>query len=70
LKDVRKRRWFKALEIAKILFEDQGYHTRYLEEIENHIGEEVNGQDYENPECQVDGKGQHTAHRVPVRQKI
>ena len=33
------RRWLKALEIAKILFEDQGYHTRYLDEIEDHIRE-------------------------------
>ena len=38
VKDVT-RRWLKALEIAKILFEDQGYHTRYLDEIEDHIRE-------------------------------
>jgi len=31
------KRWLRALGIAKILFEDQGYHTRYLEEIENVI---------------------------------
>jgi hypothetical protein len=36
VKDVT-RRWLKALQIAKILFEDQGYHTRYLDEIEDHI---------------------------------
>ena len=40
MKNVR-RGWFKALEIAKILFEDEGYHTRYLEEIENQIREET-----------------------------
>ena len=34
------KRWLRALEIAKILFEDQGYHTRYLEEIENVIRRE------------------------------
>jgi hypothetical protein len=28
------KRWQRALGIAKILFEDQGYHTAYLEEIE------------------------------------
>jgi hypothetical protein len=28
-------RWLRALDIAKILFEDQGYHTRYLDEIEH-----------------------------------
>jgi len=31
------RRWLRALEIAKILFEDQGYHSLYLESIENFI---------------------------------
>lgn len=29
-----KRMWLKALGIAKILFEEEGYHTRYLESIE------------------------------------
>ncbi len=33
-------RWLRALRIAEILFEDQGYHTRYLEEIENVIRSE------------------------------
>jgi hypothetical protein len=28
------KRWLRALNLAKILFEDQWYHTRYLEEIE------------------------------------
>jgi hypothetical protein len=28
------RRWCRALSIAKILFEEEGYHTVYLEEIE------------------------------------
>jgi len=31
---LRKKRWFRALEIAKYLFEDEGYHTKYLEDIE------------------------------------
>ena len=30
-------RWFKALEIAKILFEDQGYHWVYLNQIDQFI---------------------------------
>jgi hypothetical protein len=34
------KRWLRALGIAKTLFEDQGYHTRYLEEIENVIRRE------------------------------
>ena len=35
------KRWLRALEIAKILFEDQGYYTRYLEEIQNVIRREA-----------------------------
>jgi hypothetical protein len=35
------KRWLRTLEIAKILFEDQGYHTRYLEEIEDVIRREA-----------------------------
>jgi|GEM_PF-1244336 len=31
------KRWLRALGIAKILFEDQGYHTLYLEEIKDFI---------------------------------
>jgi hypothetical protein len=31
------KRWLKALRIAKIIFEDQGYHTLYLDEIERFI---------------------------------
>lgn len=31
------KRWLRALEIAKILFEEQGYHSLYLEGIENFI---------------------------------
>jgi len=33
----RMKNWLRALEIAKILFEDEGYHTLYLEEIEEFI---------------------------------
>ena len=31
------KRWLRALEIAKILFEEEGYHSLYLEGIENFI---------------------------------
>ena len=31
---LRKKRWFRALEIAECLFEDEGYHTEYLRDIE------------------------------------
>jgi hypothetical protein len=32
-----KRGWLRALEIAKILFEDQGYHCLFLEGIEKSL---------------------------------
>jgi hypothetical protein len=31
------KRWLRAIDIAKCLFEEEGYHIRYLEEIENLI---------------------------------
>jgi len=31
---LRKKRWFRALEIAECLFDDEGYHTEYLKDIE------------------------------------
>ncbi len=31
---LRRKRWFRALEIAECLFEDEGYHTEYLRDIE------------------------------------
>ena len=31
------KRWLRALEIAKAMFFFEGYHTRYLEEIEDYI---------------------------------
>ena len=34
---LKEKRWLRALEIAKCLFEDEGYHTLYLEEIEEFI---------------------------------
>ena len=33
------RRWFRAIAIAKVLFEVEGYHCLYLEEIEEFIKE-------------------------------
>jgi hypothetical protein len=35
------RRWLKALRIAKIIFEDQGYHTHYLDEVERIIKRKI-----------------------------
>lgn len=34
-------RWLKAIKIAKILFEEEGYHVRYLQEIEGLIKEKM-----------------------------
>ena len=53
---VKKRRWLKALEIAKVLFEDEGYHTEYLEEIESHIRKEDKDEDDLRGETKVAGK--------------
>ena len=33
------RRCLRAIDIAKILFEYEGYHTRYLENLENSLKE-------------------------------
>jgi hypothetical protein len=35
--ELQKRRWLRALEIAKVLFYDQGYFDDYLCEIEQFI---------------------------------
>ena len=32
-----EKRWLKALKIAKIIFEDQGYPTHYLDEVERFV---------------------------------
>jgi len=44
---INKRRgvmnnWLRALSIAKILMEEEGYHTLYLEELETYIKEKQN----------------------------
>jgi len=33
----RKKHWLDALRIARILFEDEGYHVRYLKDLESFI---------------------------------
>ena len=35
----RKNRWFRALKIAECLFEDEGYHTEYLEDSKDFLKE-------------------------------
>ena len=35
------RRWLKALKIAKIIFQDQGFHTLHLERMEKFIRRKV-----------------------------
>ncbi len=39
IRKLQLSRWLRALAIAKILFEEEGYHTVYLNEIEAHIQE-------------------------------
>ena len=36
---LRKNRWFRALKIAECLFEDEGYHTEYLEDLKDFVKE-------------------------------
>ncbi len=40
---LKEKRWLRALAIAKCLFEDEGYHTIYLEEIETFIKAQKEG---------------------------
>lgn len=43
---LRERRWLRALQLAKLLFEDEGYFVDYLEQIEGFIKDnhpEING---------------------------
>jgi hypothetical protein len=35
------KRWLRALKIAKIIFEDEGHHTFYLEGIEKFIRKKI-----------------------------
>ena len=37
MEEIQLKRWLRALEIAKCLFEEDGYFTDYLEEIERFI---------------------------------
>lgn len=43
---LKKKRWLKALQLAKILFDDEGYFTYYLDQIEEFVKNkhlEING---------------------------
>ncbi len=37
----RRKRWFRVLGIARILLEDEGYHTRYLDDLATFLKKEV-----------------------------
>ena len=37
----RRKRWLRALEISKILFESEGYFTEYLKDLTNFLEEET-----------------------------
>lgn len=36
----RRKRWFRALELAEIMFEYEGYHTAYLTDLKSFLEEE------------------------------
>lgn len=38
----RRKRWFRALEIAECLFEDEGYHIEYLKNLKEFLKGERN----------------------------
>jgi len=40
----RRKRWFRALEIAEFLFEDEGYHREYLKDLKKFLKGEGNVQ--------------------------
>lgn len=41
MEEIRLKRWLRALAIAKCLFEEDGYFTDYLEEIEDFVKEGI-----------------------------
>lgn len=47
---LRRKRWFRALEIAKCVFWEQGYHTKYLEDLETVL----KGEDMYSPKIKED----------------
>lgn len=38
--DLRRKRWFRALQIAEVLFEDEGYHTKYIKDLRDFLTNE------------------------------
>lgn len=44
-RNLRVERWKRAIEIAKILFEDQGYHSMYLDDLLDFALREVASQE-------------------------
>jgi len=36
-KRLQKNRWLRALQLARILFDDEGYFTHYLDQIEEFV---------------------------------
>ncbi len=41
--EIRKKRWLRALELAKLLFEEEGYFTDYLIETEELVKDTYQG---------------------------
>lgn len=35
--DLRRKRWLRALQIAELLFEDEGYHTKYIKDLRDFL---------------------------------
>ncbi len=62
LNGLQMNRWIRALTLAKLLFEDEGYFTTYLNEIEHFIKEKGDGS---NKYLWVEGKevNNHGKHK-------
>ena len=48
--ELQKRRWLRALEIARILFVSEGYSDDYLQQIEQFIREKKGGDNRFTPQ--------------------
>lgn len=61
----RRKRWLQALKIAKCLFEDEGYHTEYLEDLEGFLKGDEKGYSGRMP-LKTDGQGEGRNPEDPV----
>lgn len=56
--DLRRKRWLRALQIAELLFEDEGYHTTYIKDLKQFL---TNGRGNHVPETFDKGSPEEAA---------